>query len=468
MRFNKRFLLFLFTFYFPWALFAENLKLSQAEVEALAKQTAQAEEKRTPEELVADKIDSEIVQELRLAQQESGELIPLKRARPIPLYSNAKIERFIDMYAGRKRGAFTQAIERSAKYMPMIERIFAEHDLPPNLGYLAVVESNFNPKARSSANAVGMWQFMRYTGRHFDLHNSWWHDDRYDPEKSTIAAAKYLTQLYNQFGDWELALASYNAGGGKVRSTIRRAKRRHRDTDYWSLPLPRETRGYVPSFYAVNILFENLESYDFIPVPAWEEEEIKEPLSVPGGVSLSQVAKLIQVDPKTLASLNPHIPRGLTPANMDQFDIFIPPGTKYDPASLKALEKNRKRFWKFHRVRNGDTLWAISRRYGVPLNELLGFNNLRKRSTLRIGQKILLPVAEDYNYAAHKRKGFRKRAGYHYHQVKPGDTLWSISQRYRVPLTAVKRWNRRLARKRHLKVGSLVALKISKKKQHPL
>ncbi len=155
----------------------------------------------TAEELEAQARDAEIVEAqarakaLARANPKVNRLALVNQTEPIPLYSNAKIEAFIKMYSVRKRDQFELGIQRSAKYMNMIDRIFAEYNLPPNLAYLAVVESNFNPQARSHANAVGMWQFMSGTGRVFDLETSWWHDERYDPEKSTEAAARYLTRL---------------------------------------------------------------------------------------------------------------------------------------------------------------------------------------------------------------------------------------------------------------------------------
>ena len=411
----------------------------------------------TAEELEAQARDAEIVEAqarakaLARANPKVNRLALVNQTEPIPLYSNAKIEAFIKMYSVRKRDQFELGIQRSAKYMNMIDRIFAEYNLPPNLAYLAVVESNFNPQARSHANAVGMWQFMSGTGRVFDLETSWWHDERYDPEKSTEAAARYLTRLYNEFGEWELALASYNAGEGKVRRAQVKARTRNHDSSFWSLELPRETRGYVPSFFAVNILFSNLESYGFEPAPDWEAEQMKEYLSVPGGVSLQAVATALQLEHGILAQLNPALPHGLTPANQEEYRIAVPPNTPYDPRVLENLEKDRTRFWRYHVVRYGDTLWSISRRYGVSMSQLTAFNNLSLRRTLRIGQKIMLPAPEE------KRPS--SKAKFTYHKVQAGETLWSISQKYNVSLDLIKSWNQSLTHLRVLKAGSLVAVK---------
>lgn len=431
----------------------------------IAFQEAKEEEKLSKEEEEAEKRDVEEAGEM-LAKADELEEEPheIHSAPKIPVYTNKKIEQFIKMYTGKKRHVFEQAIERSGKYLPMIHRIFAEYELPPNLAYLAVVESNFNPTARSHASAVGLWQFMRYTGRIFDLHSSWWHDDRFDPEKSTHAAARYLKALYKEFGEWELALSAYNAGSGRVRRALKKAKRKGQNTDYWSLDLPRETRGYVPTFYAANILFENLESYGFPPLPEQEPEMEREFIDVPGGLSLEALAKSMELEPKVLQELNPNLHKGLTPANFDQISLAVPPGITTDPEKIKDLEKNRKRFWKYHKVRRGDTLWSISRRYGVPLSQVVSFNNLSTRRILRINQRIMLPVASDYqpkHYASKSStsSGSSNSKDYIYHKVKAGDTWWNIAQRYSTSVKKVKQWNQRLSRKKFLLVGSQVALK---------
>ncbi|MDT8448325.1 MAG: transglycosylase SLT domain-containing protein [bacterium] len=385
----------------------------------------------------------------------------------IPTYSNKKIEAFIHMYTHRKRDVFEEAIQRSAVYLPMIQRIFKEEGLPANLAFLAVVESNFNPTARSHANALGLWQFMSYTGRTYGLSNSWWHDERFDPEKSTHAAAKYLKALYKEFGEWELALAAYNSGSGRVRGAIRRAKRLGLDTDYWSLKLPRETRGYVPTFFAANILFSNLEAYGFDPLPEPKEEVARYGIAVPGGVSLTQVAKITGFDAEVLAELNPAIPKGLTPAHYETYEVHVPEPYQAKAEEFSQLENNRTRFWKYHRVRRGDTLWDISRRYGIPMDQIVSFNRLSKRRLLRINQRIMLPVPSDYVLPQYRRVARSAPAGpkegYVYHEVQPGESLWSISQNYNVSLSQVKNWNRNIARRwRHLRVGEKVALKLPK------
>lgn len=391
----------------------------------------------------------------------------------IKLYTNKRIKAFIRMYTHRKRDVFEKAIIRSAKYMKMIHRIFREYDLPLNLAYLAVVESNFNPEARSPANAVGLWQFMSYTGKIFNLNRSWWHDERYDPEKSTVAAAKYLKHLYQKFNNnWELALAAYNSGSGTVRRAIRKAKARNKPFGYWDLKLPRETRGYVPAFFAVARLFENLAAYGFQPAPAWEEEVPKQVLSVAGGLSLKQISQAIDFDHQVLASLNPSLRLGgLTPATGDFYNISLPHDFKIEQSHMVALEelkKYRYKFWKFHKVRQGETLWEISRHYRIPIKKIKTFNHIRRNNLITIGQKLLLPVPASWTPPVKRskikqvKKNLDKLPGITIvHKVIKGDTLWKISQKYQIPISTIRRWNSFVLRKRILKIGSEIILKLA-------
>lgn len=390
----------------------------------------------------------------------------------INVYTNKRIEAFVRLYTVKKRSGFELAIQRSAKYMGMINRIFAEYELPPNLAYLAIVESNFNPNARSRANAVGLWQFMSYTGKVFDLNRSWWHDDRYDPEKSTVAAAKYLKQLHKRFnGDWELAMAAYNSGGGTVRRAIRRAKKARKSTDYWSLRLPRETRGYVPAFYAVATIFSNLEAHGFKPAPPLLPETGKQPLMVPGGISLKQIAGVLDLDQQQLAELNPCLRlRGLTPASLNNFEISIPESIVISDDHRKKLAQlatDRHEDWKIHRVSQGETLWSISRYYQIPIGKILAFNRLKRKNLINIGQKLMLPVPTSWlplpkkNITKIAKIALDKLPGITYiHVVKKGETLWRISTKYKISIDEIRRWNRKLLNRRYLKVGAELVLKL--------
>ena len=405
---------------------------------------------------------------------ESNDVNPIdqKLIPGIKVYSNKKVKAFIHLYTVKKRDVFIKALERMPTYKPMISRILHEYELPQNLIYLAVVESNLNPDARSPANALGLWQFMSYTGKYYGLSRSWWHDDRYDPEMSTIAAAKYLKRLNKQFkGNWELALAAYNSGGGTVRRAIRKAKAKGHSTDFWSLRLPRETRGYLPAFFAVSTIFENLEKYGFGPVGISLAKPPKRLLKVGGGISLKQMASVLNADHKLLAAINPRLRfKGLTPPTLNLFEIAVPASLEINPQQIQELEKlkeNRHTQWKVHKIEQGDTLWSISRHFQIPISQILDYNRLRRKSILRIGQKLMLPIPSDWVRPKTASKTELAKSDVQsipgvtiVHIVKKGETLWQISQKYSVSIAKIKRWNRRVLRRKYLKVGTEIVLKV--------
>ena len=396
----------------------------------------------------------------------------------IPVLSNRKVKRFIGLYTEKKRDLLQAAIDRSARYMKMIHRVFRKHNLPENLAYLAIVESNLNPKARSRANAVGLWQFMRKTGEMFDLYQSWWHDDRYDPEKSTVAAARYLKQLHNRFnGDWELAMAAYNSGSRRVRNAQRKAERAGKPQNYWHLDLPRETRGYVPAFYAVATIFANLESYGFTKVSNWEEEQTYKTIQVPGGVSIGKIANSLGLEHGSLTRLNPSLSKGITPATYASYEFKIPAYvgiTTAHRSNLRLLEEQRVKFWRFHIAKKGDSLWSISRRYDVPIGKIKAYNRFRRKNLLRIGRRIILPIAVGIPVAkreesveklfAQAKNNLDKVPGITYtHKVQRGDTLWDISRKFNVSVRSIRNWNRSLLNRKSLQIGTRILIKLPPK-----
>lgn len=416
-------------------------------------------------------MDEDTEEKIEKARAELENKVP-----DIPYYSNKRVEAFIRLYAVKRRDIFEKALERFPKYYKMINRILADYELPPNLAYLAVVESNLNPNARSRANAIGLWQFMSYTGKHYGLSRSWWHDDRYDPEMSTVAAAKYLKRLHQRFnGNWELALAAYNSGGGTVRRAIRRAKASGKATDYWSLRLPRETRGYVPAFYAVATIFNNLEKYGFKPMDAVLDEPEKKIVQVAGGLSLKEIASVLNINQDFLEEQNPRLRfKGLTPPSYDTFEIRIPSHVEVSPKQIKelaVLKENKQEDWKVHTVRQGETLWSISQYYQIPMSKIQAYNRLRRKNLLQIGQKLMLPVPADWSPPKRSsktvlaKKDLEKIPGKTYvHVVKAGETLWQISQKYNVSLKKIRSWNRRVLSRKYLKIGAEIVLKLPEDK----
>ncbi|MBU2514763.1 transglycosylase SLT domain-containing protein [bacterium] len=403
---------------------------------------------------------------------DSSSLEEKKQVPEIPVYTNKKVDAFIRLYTVKKRDIFVKAIERMPTYYAMVSRILEEYELPQNLIYLAVVESNLNPNARSHANAVGLWQFMSYTGKHYNLTRSWWHDDRFDPEKSTVAAAKYLKMLHKMFdGNWELAMAAYNSGSGTVRRAIRGAKRQGKSSDFWSLKLPRETRGYVPAFYAVTTIFNDLRKYDFAPIEIIKSEQPRKILDVGGGVSLKQLAQILAMEHNDLMELNPRIRlRGLTPPILKNFEIVIPAHmelSQVQMSKIDELKENRFEQWKAYKVREGDTLWSISRNFRIPMSQILANNWLSKKNFLRIGQTLMLPVPSDWtppeipSHTELAKTDLENIPGVTFvHVVKKGETLWQISQKYSVSINQIRHWNRRVLTRKYLKIGTELVLKL--------
>ncbi|MGK0289252.1 MAG: membrane-bound lytic murein transglycosylase D [bacterium] len=308
----------------------------------------------------------------------------------IKIYRNQKINFYIQKLSTTKRKLFERGLKRSPHYLAMIFPILKKYDLPQELAYLPAVESNYNPKAKSWASAVGLWQFIRKTGRKYHLNQSYWHDERLDPEHSTHAAAKYLKKLYLEFGTWELALAAYNCGERRVHREIRRNKRKGLPTDYWSLKLPKETQKYVPKFLAVTILFKNLKHYGFQPQQQQKKVQYKT-VSVQGGLTFKQISTVTNTNRHTITTLNPSLYSRITPVTYSKYELRFPISARINQKKLKQL-KPRKIYWITHRVRRGDSLWKISRRYKVSARKLALLNHIYQAQLLRQNQRIRIPI----------------------------------------------------------------------------
>ena len=339
--------------------------------------------------------------------------------------SKKKVDIFIRLYTQRKRKAFLTGLRRAPQYYKMVQRIFAEYGLPHDLFYLAMVESNFNYKAVSRASAVGLWQFIGSTGRLYGMRYSWWHDDRLDPEVQTHAAAKFLRDLYKRYDDWSLVLAAYNSGLGKVNRAIARNKKEGKPTDYWSLKLPRETRGYVPAFLAVVHIFNNLEEYNF-PVPdELQDWHRYKTVLVKPNVSFKQISKKTKIKISELKQLNPSLKYSTTPFSKRSYQRFIlkvPENAVITQKQLDSLKPDIERTFITHRVVKGDSLWSISRKYNTSLKHLYASNpSLSARKYLRPRQKIIIPLTLSKS---------NQKSSPGIHIVRRGDTLWDIAKRY--------------------------------------
>jgi membrane-bound lytic murein transglycosylase D len=313
----------------------------------------------------------------------------------IPIVVNAKVEQFIQYFQTTIRDRFTTWLARSEKYVPFMKSLLKEQGLPEDLVYMALIESGFDPYAYSRSKASGPWQFIRWTGKKYGLRVDWWVDERRDPEKSTIAAAKYLKDLYETFECWYLAAAGYNAGEYK----IIRAMKRYRTEDFWKLTkyryLKRETKNYVPQMIAAALIAKDPEKYGFTDVE-YEEPLQYEKVKVSELTALSLVAKACETSLEQIKDLNPELKRGVTPPNEPEYEIKIPFGKKdLFLKNLEALGPLEPFEFKTHRVKSGDTLGRIARSYRVDLKPLLEINHLKKTSRISKGMILLIPVSKD-------------------------------------------------------------------------
>ena len=322
------------------------------------------------------------------------ELQPLQTT--VPMTMNRLVESTMQTLLKTPDRHLIHWLERADTYFPMIEQIFREEGIPDELKYLAMIESGLNPKARSWARAVGMWQFVAGTGRAYGLEINAWVDDRMDPEKSTRAAAKHLKDLYARYGDWHIAMAGYNCSPRCIRRAINRAKSDgHAVPTYWDMYryLPRETRGYVPMYVATSFIISNPNAFDLKqvkPGPAYEYQLIP----VQGMLSLREIADLAGTDLSTMRALNPSLRRSTLPPSTGQFYLKIPVGsTDQFYAAYDALPESVKQPAGEYVVRRGDTLGEIGTRYGVSVSRLMQKNGLRS-TRIQIGQRLVVPLSD--------------------------------------------------------------------------
>ena len=355
----------------------------------------------------------------------------------LPLMLTDQVASYINYFSNRGRGTLEHALQRSGRYREMIERTLKEEGVPQDLIYLAQAESGFHPYAVSRAGARGIWQFMGSRARAYDLHRDSWVDERQDPEKSTRAAARHLKDLYNQFGDWYLAMAAYNSGPGTVQSAVKRTGY----ADYWELwkrnVLPKETRNYVPIILAVTIMAKNPSQYDLesiVPDHAITYDTVK--INYP--VDLRLVAEAVDTTVDELQDLNPSLLRMVTPKG--RYDLHLPAGTsqKYQTA-IASIPPDMRVWWRLHKVENGDTLLSVARRYHTTARAIAQNNQLDLSAELEPGNKLIVPVAPG-RHAAGEAQTYAKRLTVY--RVRKGDTVQRVADNLGIPPTVIRRWNR--------------------------
>ena len=318
-----------------------------------------------------------------------------KQEFDIPIVINAQVEQFIQYFQTTARKAFSNWLARSEKYMPFMRNHLKENGLPEDLVYMALIESGFNPYAYSRSKASGPWQFIYLTGKRYGLRSNWWIDERRDPEKSTIAAAKYLKDLYDMFECWYLAAAGYNAGEGKIAT----AMKRYRTEDFWELTkyryLKRETKDYVPQMIAAALIAKDPEKYGFVGIE-YQEPLRYDKVKVPEVTDLRLIAQACEVTVEEIKDLNPELSRWCTPPDFPDYEIKIPFGKKdLFLKNFETLYQGERVRFKIHIAKKGDSFPKIARLYRVDLEPILEINRLNKKSRLSAGMNLLIPLPKD-------------------------------------------------------------------------
>ena len=353
----------------------------------------------------------------------------------LPLMLNDQVAMFINYFSSTKgRHTLEHGLERAGRYRDMISQALKQEGVPQDLIYLAMAESGFQPLAVSRASARGMWQFMSGSGAIYGLDRNWWVDERQDPVKSTRAAAKYLKDLYAQFGDWYLAMAAYNSGAGTVQHAVERTGY----ADFWELyhrgVLPQETRNYVPIIVAVTIMAKNPEQYGLENV-APEQPVPTDQATINYPVDLRLVAECLDTSVSYLQELNPSLLRMTTPKDQS-FTLNLPAGSKdkYE-AAIALIPPDVRTFWRYHRVEYGDSLASIARKYHSSTSLIAEANNLSD-DEVKAGSKLIIPIAPG---KAGETVEYSKKVT-HY-KVRKGDTAGSIADDFGVPVDKLRRWN---------------------------
>lgn len=388
--------------------------------------------------------DMQLLTEQVATPEEVGVAVVPEPLFDFPVVENDQVRFLIKRYTGNGRRTFSRWLQRSSRYMPLMRKIFAQEGLPQDLATLAMVESGFNSNAHSWANAVGYWQFIESTGNMYGLHNDWWHDERRDVEKATFAAARYLKDLHKRFdGNWYLAVASYNAGPGK----ISRAIKRYHSTDFWELSrgdyLREETKNYVPKLLAALLISKQPLKYGFCDLK-YEQPLQFDNVIIPEATDLELVAELIGVSYVQLKQLNPELKRWCTPPHEKNYKLRLPLGTGADfRAKYAEVPSSERARYKRYQIKSGDTLQQIARHYGVRVKDVVVLNKIKNPRALKIGQNLILPLNRDFSslpvseladdYQRSRRRNYK---------VRTGDSLWSIARKCSVSEKQLRVWNR--------------------------
>lgn len=399
----------------------------------------------------------------------------LDQETPLDLTYNESVKSFIELYAVRKRGLTSKILGLKEIYFPLFEEYLDKYDIPLEMKYLAVVESALNPVAGSRAGAKGLWQFMYYTGKVYGLKSTSLIDDRFDPYLATDAACRHMKDLYAMFGDWNLVMAAYNSGAGNVKKAIRRAGGVY---DYWAIwPfLPRETRGYVPAFIAVNYVMSYATEHNLYPLDPGILYGGIDTIMVSQPISFDQISEFLDITMEELVFLNPIFKSNIIPAyNGKTYTLRLPKDQAlkfaeneqaiYNFKSKSGLEKEKlvaeiKKATdrQYHTVRSGESLGLIARKYNVSVKQIQQWNGM-KGTMIHPGQKLAIIPSTGYAYvpsststsASTKEPAKESKpapatattsgSSAEYHFVKSGENLASIAKQHGCSVDQLKSWN---------------------------
>jgi membrane-bound lytic murein transglycosylase D len=402
----------------------------------------------------------------------------------IPVVYNDQVKKWMDYFLNRGRGFFERYTERAGRYAPILGAILEEHGLPRDLIFLAMAESGFNTSAKSWAAAVGPWQFMPSTGRLYGLDQNWYIDERRDPIKATVAAARYLTKLYGDFGSWEVAAAAYNAGEGKLSKAIVKYK----SEDFWDISKGRylkdETKNYVPKIMALAIIGKNLKSFGFDDVEFHEPLDFDE-VTVKAGTDLVKLAEAIGVEFEEIQRLNPEVLRWFTPLDTDNYKLRIPPSTAEKFAQCcSKMDLIAKDFQEFVVTKNGMSLADVSKKFKIKKGYVLSkINDLPESTRFKKGEVVKLPfrlgelVSPSNNLYAdlyekprreilrknHRNRSLRRVASgkkpVRYYTVKKGDSLFTVAQKHGISVKRLIASNGEIKKSRKVNAGDKLVIK---------
>jgi membrane-bound lytic murein transglycosylase D len=381
----------------------------------------------------------------------------------VPIPQNSRVLSYVELFQGRLRDYIHESLTRGTKYLPMIQNVFRAEGLPLDLAYIPIIESGFKTNALSRASAKGPWQFMKATAVEQGLRHDWYIDERSDPEKATVAAAKYLKTLHKLFdGDWHLVLAAYNGGMGRVQ----RAMNRSGMVDFWRLSessrfLPRETREYVPLILAAIIVAKNPVQYGFEIVA--EEPISYETVTLDRPIDLRRVAEWTGQPVDEIQALNPELRRWTTPLKAAAYELKLPVGTSEQfTAKLASASPSDLITLNTHTVKRGETLTTIARKLRVNRADLAEANHLSVRSKVSVGQKLVIPRAPATLLAGNTKaadpptavasraisgpaevsNAVQQQPKTLTHRVKRGETLFGIARLYDTTVEQIKTLNR--------------------------